>query len=193
MTLMERRRGMMGAEQAEQGLPAEYQQVEWIGYDWPKKSYINNVMPYPNVETVVMDIEFTQKSTNNEAIVLSKAGPTFPVGVTNNSSKLSETQRGYDCSPVTSVSGSIPRNTYTFTKRQSAIITERFSLFGWNNSQWVAGVKAFGATMYNASNKLIFDGVPCYRKADTVIGIYDLVARQFFPASGTWTKGADVT
>ena len=37
------------------------------------------------------------------------------------------------------------------------------------------------------------DLVPCYRKADTVFGVYDIATRTFFAASGTWAKGADVT
>ena len=53
-----------------------------------------------------------------------------------------------------------------------------------------------GRTYYlkvTQQGKVIADLKPCYRKADSVIGMYDLVTRQFFPASGTWTKGADVT
>ena len=34
--------------------------------------------------------------------------------------------------------------------------------------------------------------VPCYRKADGVIGMYDLVAENFVAGSGNLTKGADV-
>ena len=38
------------------------------------------------------------------------------------------------------------------------------------------------------------DFVPCYRKADGVIGMYDLVSKTFFgnAGTGTFTKGADV-
>jgi hypothetical protein len=38
------------------------------------------------------------------------------------------------------------------------------------------------------------DFVPCYRKADGVIGMYDLVTDTFFTnaGTGTFTKGADV-
>lgn len=40
----------------------------------------------------------------------------------------------------------------------------------------------------------IFNFVPCYRKADNEIGLYDLVGRQFYANSGTGTfiKGPDV-
>ena len=38
----------------------------------------------------------------------------------------------------------------------------------------------------------IIDLVPCYRKSDNKIGMYDLVSQTFMPVTGTWTKGADV-
>lgn len=39
-----------------------------------------------------------------------------------------------------------------------------------------------------------FNPVPCYRKADGVIGMYDIVSKTFFTnaGNGTFTKGADV-
>ena len=42
---------------------------------------------------------------------------------------------------------------------------------------------------------LVRDLVPCYRKSDSVIGLYDLVNNQFYTNSwtGTFTKWADVT
>lgn len=38
----------------------------------------------------------------------------------------------------------------------------------------------------------IIDLIPCYRKSDNKIGMYDLVSQTFMPVTGTWTKGADV-
>lgn len=40
----------------------------------------------------------------------------------------------------------------------------------------------------------VFNPVPCYRKADGVIGMYDIVSKTFFTNAGTgsFTKGADV-
>jgi hypothetical protein len=47
---------------------------------------------------------------------------------------------------------------------------------------------------YDKSNALKCDLVPCYRKADGVIGMYDLVSGAFFTnaGSGSFTKGANV-
>lgn len=40
-----------------------------------------------------------------------------------------------------------------------------------------------------------FKGIPCYRKADNVIGMYDTVSQTFLinAGTGTFTKGSDVT
>lgn len=45
------------------------------------------------------------------------------------------------------------------------------------------------------NNTLIFNGIPCYRKSDNVIGMYDLVTNTFFTNAGTGTflKGNVVT
>lgn len=53
----------------------------------------------------------------------------------------------------------------------------------------------YGFTMADANEKLIRNFIPCYRKADGVIGAYDTVTRQFFENAGTgaFAKGADVT
>lgn len=183
----------MGAK-SEQGLPAEYQQVEWIGHNNSGSAYINSVSSYANVLRVVMDLEFTAKAQYSAAIVLGNSGPAFPVAASSNPSSLKvPAQRSYDFIPATLVSGAIARNTYTLTKLEGATIPSSFALFGWNNTSWTCGLKAYGAKMYNTSNKMIFDGVPCYRKSDNAIGIFDLIAQKFFAANGTWTKGADVT
>lgn len=47
---------------------------------------------------------------------------------------------------------------------------------------------------YDKTDTLICDLVPCYRKSDGVIGMYDIVRKTFLTniGSGTFTKGADV-
>lgn len=49
-------------------------------------------------------------------------------------------------------------------------------------------------TITNASNEVLFDGVPCYRTSDGVIGIYDLASDTFLTnqGGGSFSKGSDV-
>lgn len=50
------------------------------------------------------------------------------------------------------------------------------------------------AKLWNRSNSLIADFVPCYRKSDNVAGFYDLVRQRFFTngGSGSFTVGGNV-
>ena len=54
--------------------------------------------------------------------------------------------------------------------------------------------KIYYFKIYDNNNNLICDLVPCYRKSDGVIGMYDLVSDVFRTnlGTGTFTKGPDV-
>ncbi len=54
--------------------------------------------------------------------------------------------------------------------------------------------KVFGCKIWDATNKLIRHFIPCYRKSDNVIGMYDIVNQKFYTnaGSGTFTKGSDI-
>lgn len=54
--------------------------------------------------------------------------------------------------------------------------------------------KVYSFTMDDVDGTPIRNFVPCYRKADSVIGLYDTVSGAFFTNKGTgsFTKGADV-
>lgn len=54
-------------------------------------------------------------------------------------------------------------------------------------------IKIYRCTIYD-NGKLTRDYVPCYRKSDNVIGLYDIVTGTFYTNAGTGTflKGANV-
>ena len=70
-------------------------------------------------------------------------------------------------------------------------------LFGINNggtlSQQTGKILYYGFKAYTGTT-LSIDLIPCYRKADSVIGMYDIVNDVFYTndGTGTFTKGADV-
>ena len=91
----------------------------------------------------------------------------------------------------------------TFLKSTGTIIdktmTNNLYLFGQNYN----GTPRTGAgtrrikyfRYYDKNDELICDLVPCYRKSDGVMGMYD-IARNIFltkAGDGDWTKGADIT
>lgn len=74
--------------------------------------------------------------------------------------------------------------------------TATFYIFGRNNSGSIGNqtVMRFYYLQIYMDGVLVRDYVPCYRKADSVIGMYDLVTNSFFTnaGSGTFEKGDDV-
>lgn len=68
-----------------------------------------------------------------------------------------------------------------------------FNANGYETNPGFAG-NFYSFKMTDAAGVPLRDFVPCYRKADGVIGVYDLVSGAFFENSGTgsFTKGADV-
>lgn len=72
-----------------------------------------------------------------------------------------------------------------------------FYLFARNtdstSSVYYAYMRIYGFKMYY-NNVLVRDFIPCYRKSDNVIGMYDKANNKFYTnaGTGTFTKGADV-
>lgn len=68
-------------------------------------------------------------------------------------------------------------------------------IFKTNNyfTQNCASIKLYNFTIRNLNN-VIHNYIPCYRKSDGEVGIYDLISQQFFINSGTgeFTKGGDI-
>ena len=89
------------------------------------------------------------------------------------------------------------KNTENDKTNISFTMTNELYLFAQNYN----GTLRYGAIRqihyfryYNKSDTLICDLVPCYRKSDGVIGMYDIVRKIFLTnaGSGSFTKGADV-
>ena len=88
---------------------------------------------------------------------------------------------------------------YAETTAVEKTMTNNLYLFGQNyngtarTGSGTRRIKYF--RYYDKNDKLICDLVPCYRKSDGVMGMYDM-ARSIFltkAGGGEWTKGADVT
>ena len=76
-------------------------------------------------------------------------------------------------------------------------MTRNLYLFAqnYNTAARFAGQYSFKSFQYyDKNNTLICDLIPCYRKSDGVIGMYDIVRKIFLTnaGSGSFTKGADV-
>lgn len=70
-----------------------------------------------------------------------------------------------------------------------------FTYAGKPGDNWFNFVGEFYSLRIFDGNVMVHNYVPCYRKADGVIGIYDTVGKEFLTktgGSGTFAKGADV-
>lgn len=98
----------------------------------------------------------------------------------------------------------IDKNTVTVDGTDYSINYVDYTYSYW---VWVFAYKEYDAVRYHSSNKLyssqiydenwdkIYDLVPCYRKSDNVIGMYDLVNNQFYTNqwTGIFAKWPDVS
>lgn len=187
-------------------LPVEYQEVEYIestgtqaidtGHDATNKKY-----------KAVLDTQFTQ-ATEYSQILLS-AGINAWCGQIRN-------VYGIGGSYKTTIS-SLDRATLEFIGNYENNISCRLKI---NNEEVIrpymqnegnvslfAGIeqqttfsyhskaKLYSAKLYDENNTLIRDFIPCYRKSDNVIGLYDIVNNRFYTnaGTGTFSKGNNVS
>ena len=78
-------------------------------------------------------------------------------------------------------------NAYTMTKNWQYPLT----LFATRNSWYSSYIEHASAKLYSCkirdNNTLVRDFVPCYRKSDNVIWLYDKVNNQFYTNAWSWT------
>ena len=177
-------------------LPAEYQQVEWIGHTQNTSSYI--LITYPNYSNINLGkIEVVLSN-----IASSIANPIVFGGVYANGTctsphfDLNGAVGNNTCVPkLSDVVDKTQKTTYVLapkTATQRSQTNYGYSALGWDGNSFVANLRAYSILVYDQSDNVLFNGVPCYRKSDNVIGLFDAVNQAFFPVRGTWTKGADV-
>lgn len=85
-------------------------------------------------------------------------------------------------------------NWKTFTPSSYQPTLALFANHDYNNGyQFPIAWKLYTCQIYN-NGTLVRDFIPCYRKSDNVIGLYDIVNNTFYTNSGSWsfTKGPNV-
>ena len=92
-------------------------------------------------------------------------------------------------------------NGYSYVKNAEDTIDQSvrtMAIFAWNSSSGRTytnkGARIYYLRFFDGNTKMA-DYVPCYRKSDGEIGMYDTVTKTFYTNSGTGTflKGADIT
>lgn len=214
--LMRRCRAVMMQAKVTPILPAEYQEVKWIGSSGTQ--YIDTGVKYYK-HTIYLDAEITKVQTKyligvgvsgqmaNKAFYIGIGTTTY--GLQARANNISQTEAWYDASydsqrfqmMCNDQDGNIVYNGVTYSSSQldtNQANTTSLFLFGQNYGGSLNGgstSKVYRCTIWDkTTGDMIADFVPCYRKSDDEIGMFDLVSETFKTnlGSGTFTKGDDV-
>ena len=189
-------------------LPDEYQEVEYI--ESSGTQYINtNYKPSPNAR---FELKVTYKTTSGVVFGTYNNGWETGYGYYHNSQVTEYEWVHYFDNYRTSLLGSNNttqeivvsagsvwvNGTQTFSTNPKTF-TLRYALYifggNWSNNrvEQPIPIKMYYFKIKDYGNFKILDLVPCYRKSDNVIGMYDTVNSVFYTNAGTgaFTKGPD--
>lgn len=209
-------RRRMLIEQNKSRLPSAYQEVEWIGNSGTQYIQTNY---YPSIDNVDITLSymFTQTQSGDGMICGIQGSSTAQtlqvefydrrawyvgVGVTNFRNVLygvgSVLNTKYDLHANHTLLTVDGQSAGANNLRNSIWLPQPLSIFAWTNTYGNAEFINKGCNIYQLTVKendsIVADFVPCYRKSDGEIGMYDTVSKTFFTNQGTGTflKGADV-
>lgn len=203
---------MYSPKKSSSRLPSEFQEVEYI--ESTGTQYIDTLLNVSSGMRFVSDFKFTNAGTTHYNPI---------IGTQNTSSPWSDCFIRYAkmdyAFEYSAYANRVPVDigtkynvdyTYTPTKmefRLDGVLKDQKTLSNAtisNYSMYLMGVHNGGSThssfvaLYTAkfyvNGELVRDFIPCYRKSDNEIGLYDIVNNQFYTnqGSGTFIKGADV-
>ena len=191
-------------------LPNEYQEVEYI--ESTGTQYIDTGVAPTNKTNIKLDIEFISgKSDKWIPLIAERTRLTnsyqamFGIWINSSTKEIALNYADIDTAGITGTNGS-GRHVYSNTKNKfyldntliktlstssftSTLNLYVFALNGLNDGSTNIETRNCTAKLYELKiyddNILIRDFVPCYRKSDNEIGMYDLVSNQFYTNAGT--------
>lgn len=202
-SLMARRRALLAVRKA--GLPSEYQEVEWIGTQSINDYIITNIPTNSNgVLRAVIDCrgsahQFCFGNANGSTYkgfnIYADGGKAFTV--------YPSKERICSIANVIEISVALNNGTATgtangeqFTLSYNAGDSNPYSIFRCNayliNPTY--GKYKLIELSFETDGGTTYNFIPCYRKNDGVIGVFDIENSVFYTnaGTGTFTKGADV-
>lgn len=188
-------------------LPKEYQEVEYIQSSGTQ--YIDTGFVPNNNTRVVMDLTVLN-GTVSSFFGARKGGKdssftAFCLGTTSLRSDYGSSQLSLSISGIGSrVIVDADKNTFKYgsysVTHSAATFNSTYSLYLLQNNYIGAADEnsCMAATLYSVqiydNGTLVRDLVPCYRKADSAKGLYDLISKAFYANAGTgaFAAGPDV-
>lgn len=213
MSLLVRRRAMMGAKKEEHGVPDDYQKVEWIKSDGNQYIILTPNIKRTEFEKykISADAEISNTMSTIGMIAAITEATGCWIGALSDGQHIGLSSsiyfQGIDIYTKHKYEIDLTRGTNTYAtcdgineiiRQRKASIVGPVALFAAvrdnNASSYKCKCKMYHAEVFYNGAK-IRELYPCYRKSDNVIGMYDVVTDTFYTnsGSGTFTKGADVT
>lgn len=196
-------------------IPAEYQEVEYISKARTAKAYIDLGFSFDKGATIYLHYNKTETSYymfgagENSGVLrcmlaeganISFYGSTgskyisgtIPTNLGEHHLKYTLKKGGLLCEDLIT-----SKLSQTFVTQEEYTMTSNLYLMGQNYNgelRYDNSVQIYSFSYYDNDDVLICELVPCYRKADGVIGMYDVARKTFLTnaGSGSFTKGADV-
>ena len=204
-------------------LPSAYQQVEWIENSTPTSSssgaYLDLGFAFDTAATIYLNFTSEQLSTQPfgaaessgkyRCMVSMSSGAAIAYGSDGSKYLSTSTTGGTITGKEINLEYILKKGTIAIRDTISGVqattgvtqtvytMTRNLYLFAqnYNTAARFAGTfkwKSF--KYYDKNNVLICDLIPCYRKSDGVVGMYDIVRKIFLTnaGSGSFTKGTNV-
>ena len=180
-------------------LPDAYQQVEYIDIKADAQNGYRNKLRF--------DIKFSDANRLYAKYMFDTLGTSGVITFNNNneggytSTYISDTTKGFDrggfSSLVACPSGGVGANQLVekeYTYSQSNASTVCFGNWVDSSNPWTSKNLYVYAVRAYKDFDLLLDAVPCYRKSDGAIGMYDTVSGKFYTniGSGSFAKGNNV-
>lgn len=173
-------------------LPAEYQEVEYLESDGTQ--YIDTGAYYTVNDSITIKCSHTSGNDQSFFGVYGNGNRVAELNIFNNKFRYDVTKTGED-TIVDGVAYTVQKSGTNWYLNNSLVITSGLNVSATQHSillfaRWYNAVsKNVAGKVYSyqheRSGELICDYIPCYRKADSKPGMYDLVTKQFFVNQGT--------
>ena len=193
-------------------LPNEYQELEYIQSTGTQ--YIDTGVAPTNKTNIKLDIEFISGESNKWIPLIAERtkvsdysgfSAMFGIWINSNTKEIALNYADTDTAGITGTNGD-GRHIYSNTENKfyldntliktlsTSSFTSTINLYVFALNELFIGstkietrnctAKLYELKIYD-DNILIRDFVPCYRKSDNEIGMYDLVSNQFYTNAGT--------
>lgn len=155
----------------------------WVAEGDASSFFLTNVDAGPTRKVVL----HTQKMTTGQSQVLGAYTGTAIMGSAYGTFE-NRSGSSYTCNPAIPIGQAMDEPAIlTFTRNASAN-TNKVAIGNTTSQAYSREIKIFDVKIYYANDQLQFHGIPCYRKSDGAVGLYDTLTEMFFDGVGTRYK-----